>query len=113
MRPTCANALATRQAETPMTSLDLALVSCSDTLGGWSRNSPVIPALQHDAPDQPAKSRTPPCPVKGDGHRESKDAVALIRRVGHDLVERNEWPDEECNRKPEHKREVTEGNTVA
>src|SRR5437588_600336 len=51
MRLTCANALATRQAETPMTSADLALVSCSDTLGGLlveakarAHLTPFIPA---------------------------------------------------------------------
>jgi hypothetical protein len=37
MRLTSVDALASQQAETAMTSLDVALVSCSDTLGSTAR----------------------------------------------------------------------------
>src|SRR4051794_17722926 len=44
MRLTSLTAIATRQAETPMTSADLALGSCSDSLGSAAR----FPALRRD-----------------------------------------------------------------
>src|SRR5689334_22402647 len=73
MRPALLDALASRQAETAMSSDDLALVSCSDSLGGLE--------YQHTC----HRSLEMPLPY---GTRDNRELyTALLRDPGKEVIE--------------------------